>query len=127
MALERFLYGGGVAVTTFGIVAVVVIQTIQVAPVAGIVGVILGAVFGLGAFAAVVLSFDNARPSIRRDVVSVAAFGYTALFVLGLSYVNVAGLRSVIDPTIVVVIAALVSVLVWVSLWGRSEPQPPDA
>jgi hypothetical protein len=127
MDLQRILLGGGVALTTFGLVAVVVIETIQVDPVAGIVGVILGAIFALGAFGAVFLTFESASPTIRRDIVAVAAFGYTALLVLALSYVNLAGLRSVIDPTVVVVLAALVAVLVWVSLWGRSGPRESDA
>lgn len=121
MALRRIALGVGVALTTFGIVTVVVIQAVQVDPVAGILGVVLGALFAVGVFAVVLLTYDDASPTLRRDVTATAAFGYTALFVLFLSYADVAGLRSVIDPTVVVVVASLVAVLVWVSLWGRSE------
>jgi hypothetical protein len=123
MNLQRIVLGAGVGLTTFGLVAVIVIEAIQVDPVAGIAGVILGALFAVGAFGAVVLTYERASPTIRRDIVAVAAFGYTALLVLGLSYVNLGGLRSVIDPTVVVMLSALVAVLVWVSLWGRSGPR----
>lgn len=119
MVLKRLALGGGVALTVFGVVAVVIIEAVSVDPVAGILGVVVGALFAIGAFAVVVSAFDGGSQTFRRDVVAVAAFGYTALFVLALSYVNLAGLRSVIDPTLVVVVAGIVAVLVWVSLWGR--------
>ncbi|MFC7134450.1 MULTISPECIES: hypothetical protein [Salinibaculum] len=127
MALQRIALGIGAGLTTFGIVAVVIIEAVQVDPVAGILGAVLGALFGLGVFGLVLLTYDEASPTIRRDVAAVAAFGYTALAVLALSYVNLAGLRSVIDPTVVVAVASLVAVLVWLSLWGRSGPRETDA
>jgi len=126
MVLTRLVLGGGVALTVFGVVAVVIIEAVSVDPVAGILGVVAGALFAIGAFAVVVFTFDSGSPTFRRDVVAVAAFGYTVLFVLGLSYVNLAGLRSVIDPTLAVVVAAIVAVLVWVSLWGRSTADESD-
>jgi hypothetical protein len=73
-------------------------------------------------FGVVVLTFDGGSRTFRRDVVAVAALCYTVLFVMGLNYVNLAGLRSVIDPTLAVVVA----VLVWVSSWGRSTADEPD-
>ena len=127
MALQRIALGIGAGLTAFGIVAVVIIEAVQVDPVAGILGAVLGALFGLGVFGVVVLTYDEASPTIQRDVAAVAAFGYTALAILALRYVNLAGLRSVIDPTVVVAVPSLVAVLVWLSLWGRSGPRESDA
>jgi hypothetical protein len=121
MVLERILLGGGVALTTCGLVAVVVIQTVRVAPIAGVLGVVSGVIFGIGAFAAVVLTYGDASPRGRRDVVAVAAFGYTALLVAGVGYASPGGLGAVIDPTVVVALGSLVAVLAWVSLWARDD------
>jgi hypothetical protein len=121
MVLQRLALAVGAALTTFGIVAVVVIEAVQVDPVAGILGVGLGGVFALGMFTVVFTTLDEASPTLRRDVAAVAGFGYTALAVLALSYVDAAGLRSTITPTVVVGLATAVAVAIWVVLWYRAR------
>lgn len=125
MALQRLTLGLGAALTTFGVVAVVVIQAIRVDPVAGILGVGLGALWALGVFAAVFLTIENASPTIRRDVTAIAVFGYVAAGVLFLSYANVAGLRSAISPSVVVGAGVVAGIVAWVALWRRNHREAP--
>lgn len=83
----------GSALTAFLVVAVVVIELLVAGPGAGIVGVVLGVVAAALAFAAV-LARPREPPGPRGTVEAVAAFGWTVLVVLALSYVNAPAVGS---------------------------------
>ncbi len=104
----------GSALTAFLLVAVVVIEVVAVDPGAGIVGVVLGVLAGGVAFAAVVAT-PRDRRGPRGVVEAVAAFGWTVLVVLALSYVNAPGARSV-GGVATVAVAAVVAVAVGVAV-----------
>lgn len=119
MNASRILVGIGTGITAFLLVAIVVIEIIQVDPVAGIFGVGAGAVAGIIAFGVVLVLIGDAPDPIRWGVAAVAGFGWTVLIVSFLSYANIAASRSVITPSRTAVIGAGAAVAVYISLWVR--------
>lgn len=119
MNASRVLVGIGTGITAFLLVAIVVIEIIQVDPVAGILGVGTGAVAGIIAFGVVLILIGDAPDPIRWGVAAVAGFGLTVLIVSFLSYANIAAARSVITPSKTAIIGAGAAVAVYISLWVR--------
>lgn len=119
MNLRRPIVGFGAAITTFVFVAVLVIETVRVDPGAGILGVLLGTGSAIVTFTIIALKFDAVDPPLRWGIEAGAGFGYSVLVLLGLSYANVAGLRSAITPTSIVTIATITAVAVLLRSWSR--------
>lgn len=111
MGFRRFLVGLGAGITTFLLVAVVVIEAVAVDPGAGILGVLAGAIIGGAILGAVAYKFEDADAALQSGIQAVAAFGYTALVLFFLEYANVAGLRSVIDTVSIAVTATIAAVV----------------
>lgn len=120
MALRYPLVAGGVGLTTFGLVAVAVIELVEVDPGAGILGVGLGALAGMLAFVLVFMRLDTVTRPVGLALHALAAFGYAVLGVLFVSYANVGGLRPAITATTAVLAGVVVAVLVGVGSWLRS-------
>lgn len=110
---------GGVALTTALLVGVAVVEVVRVDPGAGILGVGLGLLCGAVAFAAVASRRHEALAPVGL-VEAAAAFGWTILAVLALSYVNAPGVRS-LDATAIATVATAVGAAVGlvVRLRGR--------
>lgn len=115
--LSRILIGVGTGITAFLLVAILVIELVQVDPGAGILGVGAGTLAGIVVFVVVVMLLGDASDFIRWGVASVAGFGWMALIVSFLSYANIAGLRSFITPRNTAVIAAGAAVAVYTGSW----------
>lgn len=121
MDLRSLLAGIGAGFTAFAITAVLVIEIVEVDPGAGILGVGLGALVGIAVLGIVSVRLDDAGDQLRWATEAIAGFGWTALFLLFLSYGDIAGLRSVLSPTSTVVVAAVVAVMIFLGNWIRSE------
>lgn len=116
--------GVGAGLTTFGLVAVVVIELVEVDPGAGILGVGLGAVAAIMVVAGVVVSGADAPRHLRWGLTAVAAFGYTVLAVMFVSYSNVVGPGVVTVPRAVLVGAVVAGAVLAGLWWTRREVTP---
>ncbi|QIO24072.1 hypothetical protein [Haloarcula sp. JP-L23] len=108
----------GGAVTTFLLVAVTVIELVNV-EFSALVALPLGLLAGLGTLMAVALNLADLSPERRRLLFAYAAFGPAVLLVLALSYVNVG--RSLLTAEVAVGVGLLATAVVYVSLWRRES------
>lgn len=103
--------GGGL--TTGLLVAVIVIETLQIefSALIGLpLGVLAGGVVAIGLW----LRGDDMRPGFRRAASAYAAFGLAVLALLSLSYVNIG--RSVLTVEVIVAGSLAVAVIVYLGL-----------
>jgi len=125
MDVRTVAVGVGSALTAFLAVAAVVIELLVTGPGAGIAGVVVGAVAAALAFAGV-LANPSDRPGPRGAVEAVAAFGWTILAVLALSYANAPAVRSLdglATAAVALAVAVGVGVAVNAHLLGSSREQ----
>lgn len=115
MRARRTVTAGGVAVVAFGLVAVAVIETVAVDPVAGILGVLAGVVAGLATAVAVMLGDGRLHTGSRTVVESIAVFGYALVAVGAVVYTGVE-----IDTLVAVAVSGLLALGYGVWSWiGR--------
>lgn len=110
--------GGGV--TTFLVVAVAVIELVEVA-FSAIVGLPLGLAAGLAAAIGIRYRVGAVRPATRRVVRAYATLGPVLVALLGLRYVGLG--RDLLSVGVMVGIALLagVAVFLWLRIGGASR------
>jgi hypothetical protein len=126
MDSRRVLTALGAGVTTFLLVAVLVIELLDF-EFSAIVGLPVALLAGIAA--AVVLSITplDQQPVLRRLLAAYATFGPTIFALLGLRYLNIG--RTILSVELVVIVALGASAVVFAVLWGKatcnSERVPP--
>jgi hypothetical protein len=114
MNARTLLTAVGAGTTTFLLVAVLVIELLDVA-FSAMVGLPVGLLAGLAVSVALWLSADGLSPGARRAATAYATFGLAVLALLALRYVNV-GRRALSFEVIVGTgLAAVVVVYVFLS------------
>lgn len=114
MTARRALTAVGAGVTTFLLVAVLVIELLDV-EFSAIVGLPVGLFVGLAVLVVVWVQFDEATPGTRRLASAYAAFGLAVLVLLALRYVNVG--RNALSVDVLVGIGVAAAALVFLTLW----------
>ena len=116
---STLLAGVGAAATTFLVVAVPVIELLDIA-FAALVALPLGLLAGLAAFMGVALNAAKLHPARRRAVFAYAAFGPAVLAVLALAYVNVGRDLFTVEVAVGIGLAATAAVYVALGSTGRN-------
>ncbi|MFB6353894.1 MAG: permease [Halobacteriales archaeon] len=115
MTLRKLAAVVGAGVTTFLVIGAATIEALtatiggDIGP--GIVGVLVGAVAGLLAVAAVQWRWSALDRRWRSALLGYAAFGLTVLFLAFLSYVNVPGVDDYLGLPLNLGIAAVVALV----------------
>lgn len=109
---RRALSALGAGVTTFLVVAVAVIELLAV-EFSALVGLPVGLVAGI----AVAARYDRLDAAPRYVVDAVAAFGLAVVAVQAVSYVDLAGLRSMLSTGVTVAVAVVAAVVAAVASW----------
>jgi len=112
--------GLGCGVTAFALVAAVIITVIEVALVAGILGVLSGGMAGVLTFVAVTLQYRRLRPGQRWVAEGAAGLGYALVAFGAVTYVDVPVVGS-LGTTGVIAICAVVGVVAGVGAWRRDR------
>jgi hypothetical protein len=107
---RRFLTALGAGVTTFLLVAVFVIEFLDL-EFSAIIGLPVGLLAGLAVFAFLWLQFTKLSPGVRRATGACAAFGLAILMLLALRYVNIG--RGVFSVDVMAGIGIAVAVVVY--------------
>lgn len=115
MLLRRALTAVGGGVTTFLLVAVVVIELLYF-EFSALVGIPLGVLAGLAAVAGLWLTFPGLSPVASHAATAFAAFGLATLLLFALSTVDVGGDLLSLDVMagVGLVVAGVVYLLFWV-------------
>ncbi|MCD2199553.1 hypothetical protein LPA44_06545 [Halobacterium sp. KA-4] len=106
----------GAGITTFLVVAIAVIELLPF-EFSALVGLPAGLLAGGAVFAAIAVRYDQAGEVLRYAVDAAAGFGLAIVTLQAVSYVNLAGLRSVLSVDVTVAVAAVVGVLAAVASW----------
>lgn len=117
MSSRSVLVGLGVAVVTFGLLAVAVIELVVTDPGAGILGVGAGLFGGIVAGVAVGVGYDRVGPTARVGLETVAVFGYALVAVGAVVYTGV----GVGTWAAVAASGAVAVVYLFVALVGRTS------
>jgi len=116
MGVRRILTATGAGVTTFLLVAVLVIETLDF-EFSAIIGLPVGLVAGFVVFAGIWVRLAELTPGIQRIASAYAAFGLTIVLLLGLSYVNIG--RQLFSIEVItgtgIVAAFVVFALLWIN------------
>lgn len=86
-----------------------------------LVGLPAGLLAGSAAAVVVAVRYDALAPPARYAVDAAAGFGIAVVAVLAVSYVNLAGLRSLLSTDVTVGIAILVAALAALASWRTTE------
>lgn len=116
MDARTILTGLGVAVTGFVLTAVAVIELVRVDPVAGILGVLAGAVAALALLAGVLMRGDALTGPAELGLDGAAGFGWTLLVVMVLNYVHVLEVDGATPAVLAALVGGLLAVL---ASWTR--------
>lgn len=117
MRLRVLATAVGTGVTTFLLVAVLVIELLDF-EFSAILGLPVGLLAGLAAVAVVVTGYGVVRPPVRWTLDALAGFGYGVLAALAGSYVNLGGLRSSLTTNRMVLVGVAVGVAAFVVGWA---------
>lgn len=126
MDLRKFVAVSGGAITTFLVVAAILIEAVTAATGAdvgpGIIGVTAGALAALGAVLAVSYGWSRLTDRVRWAVAGYGSFGLAMLVLAGLSYVNVPGADEYLSLSRNLVVSAVVALAVTIGGWRRGQP-----
>lgn len=111
---RRVLTAVGAGLTTFLLVAVLVIELLAF-EFSGIIGLPVGLLAGVAAFAVLWSQLDDLSLGIRRAASAYAAFGLTILLQFALSYVNIG--RDIFSLEVMTGVAVGGAILVYCGLW----------
>jgi hypothetical protein len=114
MGIRRILTAAGAGVTTFLLVAVLVIEALDF-EFSAIIGLPVGLLAGFTVFAGLWLRLAELTPGVRRFASAYATFGLTILLLLGLSYVNIG--RALLSVDVMATIGFAAAVVVFLLLW----------
>lgn len=111
---RRVLTAVGAGLTTFLLVAVLVIELLAF-EFSAIIGLPVGLLAGVAAFAVLWSQLDDLSLGIRRAASAYAAFGLTILLQFALSYVNIG--RDIFSLEVMTGVAVGGAILVYCGLW----------
>lgn len=114
MSLRRILTAAGAGVTTFLLVAVLVIELLDF-EFSAIIGLPVGLLAGFAVFGILWVRLPELTPGVRRIASAAATFGLTILLLLVLRYVNLG--RELLSVDLMVTIALAGAVVVFALLW----------
>lgn len=118
MDLRRVLTGLGAGVTTFLLVAVLVIESLAV-EFSAIVGLPVGVLAGLAVGTALWIRIPHLSRPVRRMATAYATFGLTILVLLASKYVNIG--QDVLSISVIAGIALAGAAGVYLALWLVAE------
>lgn len=122
MSLHHRLTAIGAGVTTFLLVAVLVIELLDF-EFSAIVGLPVGLLAGLAVLVILWRQFTELDQGSRRIASAYAAFGLTILLLLALTYVNIG--RDVFSTEAIVGVGVAAAVITYVGLWRRDSEATP--
>jgi len=118
----RFVAGIGAAATTFLLVAVPIIELLDI-EFSALIALPLGLLAGLATLIGVAYNLSDMHPARRRALVAYAAFGPAVLSVLALAYVNVG--RTLFTVEVAVGAGLVATAVVYLALGAtESDPHP---
>lgn len=121
--LRRFLTAVGAGLTTFLLVAVLVIKLLAF-EFSAIIGLPVGLLAGFAVFVGLWTNLDRLRLGVRRAVSAYAMFGLTLFVLTGFQYVNIG--REVLSVEVTAGIGLVAAVVVYILFWVADSEQSPD-
>lgn len=112
--LRRFLTAVGAGVTTFLLVAVLVIELLTF-EFSAIVGLPVGLLAGLAVFVGLWTNLDRLSVGVRRAASAYAMFGLTLFVLMGLRYANI--VREALSVEVMASIGLTAAGIVYILLW----------
>lgn len=113
----------GAAVTTFLVVAVLVIERLET-EFSAIFGLPIGVIVGGAVLVGLWVSFDKMQPGVRRAASAYAVVGLAVLGFAALRYVNIGRNVLKVDVILGLSIAAGVALYLGLTLRDRAQPEP---